>query len=459
MMEGRNSDDPSAVFLPTTVRNPETSAFPNPPFSRSPPMNPKFPARRTWTLAVLPLLMLAAPPLAAQDSLVALLRANAHPMQVGADGRLSGAGAELLLAAGRDAQFFLIGEEHGVAEVPRVAAGLFRELAPAGYRHLAIETGEMMAAELNRRVLADTTGAAYAAFGRDFFPGAPFYGWREDAALLRTAVAAAGGRDDVLWGLDYDILADRYTLRRLRDLAPTPRARAAAEAVIARADSALQQALATQNPGLLMMFGGPDDVYAPLRAAYAPEAGSEADRILRLMETTREINAYWGRGEGYLSNHHRAMLNKRQLMHHLQGATGRDGGMPRVMMKFGASHMMRGRTFTQVYDLGTLASEIADVHGGRSFGVLMLGGAGTTHAVIDPRVFRSVEAPVEVEPWAQPFYDAADPQRWTVLDLRPLRARIPRLGTLPDDVLKVLYGFDAVVILSGSGPQHDLAAQ
>jgi hypothetical protein len=26
---------------------------------------------------------------------------------------------------------------------------------------------------------------------------------------------------------------------------------------------------------------------------------------------------------------------------------------------------------------------------------------------------------------------------------------------LPDELLKVLYGFDAVVILSSSGPQHD----
>lgn len=412
-------------------------------------------AARRWT-AALPLLALAAAPLHAQDSLTALLRANAHPMQATADGRLTGPGAEVLLAAGRDAQFFLVGEEHGVAEVPLVVGSLFRELAPHGYRHLAIETGEMMASELNRRVLADGTGAAYAAFQRDFFPGAPFYRWREDAALLRTAVQAAGGRDDVLWGLDYDIVADRYTLRRLRDIAPSPRARAAAEAVIARADSALQQALATQNPGLLMMFGGPDDVYAPLREAYAPEPGSEADRILRLMETTREINAYWGRNQGYLSNLHRALLNKRQLMRYLDAATERDGRMPRVMMKFGASHMMRGRTFTQVFDLGTLASELADVNGSRSFGVLMLGGAGTTHAVVDPRVFRSMEVPVEIEPWAQPFYDAADPQQWTVLDLRPIRARIARLRDLPDATRQVLYGFDAVVILSGSGPQHDL---
>lgn len=60
-----------------------------------------------------------------------------------------------------------------------------------------------------------------------------------------------------------------------------------------------------------------------------------------------------------------------------------------------------------------------------------------------------------MEGWAKPFYDDADPQRWTVFDLRPIRGRILRLGALPDELLKVLYGFDAVVILSGSGPQHD----
>jgi hypothetical protein len=403
-------------------------------------------------------LMLGVGEAQAQDSLTVWLRANAHTMQADADGRLSGAGATLLEDAGRDAQFFLIGEEHGVAEIPLVAADLFRRLAPHGYRHLAIETGDVMATELNRRLLADTTGAAFLAFHRDYFPGAPFYRWREDAALLRTAVAAAGGRADVLWGLDYDIVADRYTLRRLRDLAPNPAARAVAEGVIARADSALAQALATQNPGLLMMFGGADDVYAPLRQAYAPEPGSEADRIIHLMQQTREINAYWGRNQGYLSNYHRAQLNKRQFMRYLQGATERDGRMPRVMMKFGSSHMVRGRSFTQVFDLGTLASEIADVNGSRSFGVLMLGGAGSMHAVVDPRAFTTVQAPVDVagEAWAKPFFDAADPQRWTVFDLRPFRGRIRRLGTLPDELLQVLYGFDAVVILSGSGPQHDL---
>jgi erythromycin esterase-like protein len=395
-------------------------------------------------------------PLSAQRTLPELLRENRHPMSLDAEGRLTGAGAELLLSAGRDAQFFLIGEEHGVAEIPAISAALFRALVGHGYRHLAIETGDALAAALNRALLQDETGAAYLAFLREHWPGAPFYFWQEDAALLRAAVDAAGRRPDVLWGLDYDIVADRYTLRRLRDLAPDPAARAAAEATIARADSALEQAMAQQNPGLLFMFGGPVEVYPALRTAYAPTQDSEAGRILHLMEETRAINQLFMTGQGYESNHRRALLSKQRFARYLDEAREASGGLPRVMLKFGASHMVRGRSFTNVFDLGTLASELAEAEGGHSFGVLMLGGAGTQHAVVDPRVMRSSPAPIQVAEWAAPFHEEVQPDGWTVYDLRPLRVHAPRLGALPDELRRVLYGFDAVVILAGSGPQHDL---
>ncbi|MFN2400611.1 MAG: hypothetical protein ABR543_18540 [Gemmatimonadaceae bacterium] len=397
-------------------------------------------------------------PLLAQDSLPALLRANRRAMHIRADGSLTGAGADLLVNAGRDAQFFLIGEEHGVAEVPLVTAALFRALVQHGYRHLAIETGDALAAALNRAIAADSTGDEYLRFLRDHWPGAPFYNWREEASLLRSAIAAAGGKKDVLWGLDYDIMADRYALRRLRDIAPNPAARLMAEAVILRADSALAKAMATQNPGLIFMFGGPTDVYVQLRKAYSPPPGSEDDRIIRLMEETRAINELFVSKHVYQSNQRRALLSKQRFMRYLQEARNERGTLPRVMLKFGASHMMRGRTFTNVFDLGSLASEVADASGSRSFGVLMVGGAGSAHAQIDPRVMRSVEAPAEYaeQDWARPFFEAANSQGWTVYDLRALRPRIPGLASLPQRTLQVLYGFDAFVVLTGSGPQHDL---
>ncbi|HEX5724556.1 MAG TPA: hypothetical protein VFX98_03770, partial [Longimicrobiaceae bacterium] len=88
----------------------------------------------------------------------------------------------------------------------------------------------------------------------------------------------------------------------------------------------------------------------------------------------------------------------------------------------------------------------------------VVGGRGTRNAVIDPRTLGYQEAPVQfaTQPWAQPLFDAADAAAWTALDLRPLRALASagQLGTLPPGLLPVIYGFDAVVILSGSGPSR-----
>jgi hypothetical protein len=396
-------------------------------------------------------------PVTGQSPLMEALQAQRHVFEMDEEGRLAGPGARLLVDAGREARFFLIGEEHGVAEIPLVTAALYRALAPHGYRHLAIEIGDGLAATLNR-VLLDGGDEGLIAWQRDHPPGVPFYAWREDASLLQAVVDDSGGRDDVLWGLDYDIVADRHALARLVELAPDQTARRLAESVRARADSAFEQAMATGNPGLLFMFGGPTDVYAELRAAYSPEAGSEADRLIGLMEETRAINGLFGQGRGYESNLRRARFNKRQFARLFEESRAWSGSPPRVMFKFGASHMVRGRSFTDVFDLGTVASELADVLGGESFHVLMAGGDGTLRGMIDPRVFRTVEAPAEMAAaeWARPFFELADPDRWTMFDLRPLRPLIPRFGELHPRLVQVLYGFDAFVVLSGSGPQHDL---
>ncbi len=53
-------------------------------------------------------------------------------------------------------------------------------------------------------------------------------------------------------------------------------------------------------------------------------------------------------------------------------------------MKFGASHMMRGRTSTEVFDLGTLVPELAEIEGGRAFQLLVLPGTGSRIAQLDP---------------------------------------------------------------------------
>ncbi|HEX5727221.1 MAG TPA: hypothetical protein VFX98_17220, partial [Longimicrobiaceae bacterium] len=298
----------------------------------------------------------AALPAQPDSALAAALREHRHTLGIDAAGRLTGPGARLLLDAGRASQFFLVAEEHGVAQVPQLATALFRELAPHGYRHLAIETGHATAAQLNRLALEADPEQATGAWVRAHWPGVFFFNLREEARLLAEAVAAAGRRDDVLWGVDYDIMADRWVLLRLRELAPTPAARGAAERLKAHADSLLEAALAAGNPGMVLMFAPSAARVAEVRRAYAPAPGSEAEAILELMEETLRINAAWREGRFHESNVLRAAHLKRRFMQHYRRAGEPE---PRVMVKLGANHLMRGRNWTNTFDLGTLAHELA----------------------------------------------------------------------------------------------------
>jgi len=411
-------------------------------------------ARSWWSLALLG--ALGTPAEAQLDSLTARLRELRLTMAATGAGQIEGPGAELLIEAARAAQFTLIGEEHGVAEVPLVAGALLERLVPAGYRHVAIETSAALAGALQEQF---RSGADYASWLRQHHPAVAFYNWRQEAEFARRASELLPV-PDALWGLDYDITADRYAFRRLRSLAPDEAAAAVVDRVIERGDSALSVALSTSNPGAAMMWGGPDDVYAELMRALRPPPGSEAENIIYVSSETRAINGDFLAGRNYESNLRRAQLNKAQFLRYYRAAEAREGRPPRVLLKFGASHMYRGRSQTNVFDVGNLASELAESLGNRSFHVLVIAGPGSQVAAIDPTVFGTISRPATAltQSWLEPFLDALDPAAWNIFDLRPLRPlnQSRQFGTLPEQLNRLLYAFDAVVILGGSTPQEDL---
>lgn len=83
-------------------------------------------------------------------TLDAALRANTLTIRL-ENGRLSGPGAEGLLAEGAGSRFFVIGEQHVSKEIPEFTSALFRDLnARAGYGHLALEQDPIMARAVSR---------------------------------------------------------------------------------------------------------------------------------------------------------------------------------------------------------------------------------------------------------------------------------------------------------------------
>ena len=66
------------------------------------------------------------------------------------EGTLGGPAANLLRAALAEAQFVLLGEDHGIQQIPDFGAALCAELAPHGFHHMALEIGLNVAPELEK---------------------------------------------------------------------------------------------------------------------------------------------------------------------------------------------------------------------------------------------------------------------------------------------------------------------
>lgn len=390
------------------------------------------------------------------ERLAARALENRHRMEF-QNGRFSGPGWDLLAAEGRKASMFLLGEEHGIAENPKLAAALFTDLARDGYDTLAIETSPLIAGELDVAASAGIEGL------RRLFaePGsaAPFYNMREEAEFLVAARAAMPRGRAMLWGLDYDVAADRLAIARLKAM-PKPAAAVAALATLEAASTASWgQYEATRGPQFIFNFSGDPALVKAVRDAWVG-APTEAAWMLEVLEETLEVNRLFQGGRGHASNQRRAELNKRNLLRYWRAAKA-EGRTPRAMFKFGASHMVRGLSATESFDLGTLVPEIASIEGGSSFHLLVLPGAGSRTAVFDPSAwtYRTGEPRNNYMAGLEPVTNQAFADAFTVIDLRPLRPLLSgggRSATVDRELVRIVHGFDAVAVLSGSTASANL---
>lgn len=395
---------------------------------------------------------------AAQPSRTERITAAARDNRLGiahSGGNFSGPGWDRLVERGRAAHFFLIGEEHGIAENPQLAAALFRALVPAGYAKLAIEISDPMAREVDRAV----TAGGLEGFRR-FYANAPsrvaFFGLREEAELLAAARAALPGRQPYLWGCDYEVMGERHLIARLKAMRKPAAAQAAVTALETASNASWAQYDTTRNPQFIYSFSGDPALVRAIRSAWPRPAG-EANLILDTLEETFEINRLFGAGQGWQSNERRGRLLRGSFLRHWR-AERAAGRAPRVMLKFGANHMTRGLNMTDTYDLGALIPEVAAQESAGSFSMLVLADPASETSNFNPATFAYVPGRREqYQAGMEPFTGQPLPGGFTLFDMAPLR-RLARSGdrTLHPELVRTIHGFDAVLVMTGSTPATNL---
>ncbi len=269
-------------------------------------------------------------------------------------GALIGEGAELLRAEFPEAQFILIGEDHGFADAAELALAVARETRPLGVSHHVIETGP-----LTRHVLSDLLAeggpvelAALLA-GRPI--AMPFVNMLEDAQLADYFVDEAGDVSDPLWGVDQEFIgAPLLHLKTLNALAKTETQTAHVQKWL----EAEQAAMKSRDLGALMLTSAKAEDFAGMSAAF--EGNTEALQIVSALAESAEIYRLYFEGANYTSNASRIDLIRRQFLAHYNAS---ENMAPRALFKMGLYHLGYGTTPVNTLDLGSLAEGLAAANG------------------------------------------------------------------------------------------------
>jgi hypothetical protein len=371
----------------------------------------------------------------------------------------AGPGWDWLIQEARDARFTLVGEEHGVAETAQFSAALFNALRGSGYSRIAVELSPIIAQDIE--AAASRNGLQGIA---DFLavPGAwgALYELREEAQFLAAAVNAVPRNEHVLWGLDREIFSDRYLISKLEARVPR-RARESFTRLKEASTNAWARHQQNPSPENLFILSQDPAVVSAVRTAW-PNPDRESDTILRTLEESLAISAAARTDSAWAYSQRRAQWNRSNLAARLREEWGR-GSPPKVMLKFGYNHMIRGANYVNVFDLGAMTDEVAALSGGRAFHILVLPGPGSRQAVLGPgRSF----VPVSSDEFDE--FRTGD-QRLTrvlpnanatsheVIDFRALRPLAMRgLEGWNPDVVRTIHGYDAAVIWKGAHASSSL---
>jgi hypothetical protein len=414
------------------------------------------------TSSVFCLILLTLKPALAQEKFTDRLLQNRYQLDF-QEGRLTGTGLPVLQNALANVQFVLIGEDHGISQIPEFAAAVCDLIGPQGFHTMAIETGPLAASELQQWVTRDSGRADLASFEKKFSESIAFYNFQEEFDLLSHCSHSARGGKFQLWGLDQELMGSSgLILTRILETHPGKQAADETQLLLQKNDVAHAAAVKSGSPGDIFMMTVSDSELNNLRDLLRKEGNPTSQALIDALIKSRDIYQKNMNGSGYDSNRERALLMKSNFANDYKQATRAEGAPPKVLLKTGAWHMYKGINPLRNNDMGNFVAELADGQGTTSLHIMILGVkgsqlrfAGIGHPY-QAGNFNLAEDKDSDFLFLKPMFDNLESPGWTMFDLRGLRKGFRSLDPVDKEMERLVFGYDLLVLIPNATPSKQI---
>jgi hypothetical protein len=377
-----------------------------------------------------------------------------------ANGTFDGPGSAVIAKAVAGAQYVMIGEDHGIAEIPAFSTALCAAIAPQGFDALALEVGPSTAAVLTSALGSADPSAAVAAYDAKHPFSIAFYDFTEEYEFLRACRDAMGPKRFALWGLDQELMGSSSALLAAAlASASTADERSALRQLIAQDDTDFANAMKSGDPGDMAMVRFDETALASLKSALAA-SGGDAAAIAELLASERIYREDMA-GERQ-SNLDRTQLHRSHFIAYDLAALTSIGTHPKVLVKMGAYHLFEGTSMLGDRELGNFLTEYAALQGTKALNVLILGvrgqqlafaGMGHPYAPVPLDLLHDKRADFG---FMMPFFRNLGTTP-VLYDLRALRSPFVRSGIASVNLERVIDGYDLLIVIPVAHPSHQVS--
>ncbi len=397
---------------------------------------------------------LSAQDLAVQKRLDSLIQEHSYNIVLNHN-EISGQGAHWLTNEAQKANYFLIGERHGTANIPKISGAIFSKLVSVGYKHAALEIGRYAAFEVQELIQSGDYNSLQSFLETpEYFQSIAFLDWAEESMLVARITKESPLKEKAIWGLDQEfIFGFRMYLERLKKIATKDSQKQLISILIARL---------SEDPFLL---GGP--IKTELNTLITLFEGNFY--AIDLLESLLISNKIYSRFRGDItriqSNTIRENLMKKNLVDLVNINENDYGNNPKIFFKLGGFHS--APSLNNGYStLGTFVEEWALSRSESAFNIYIDAVSGNTlasgqdnpnggsgiHQVISQ--FGNIDVDnTDITKRHIFFKYLKNNVGLFLVDLRPLRALIDDFEPFIDLQTKsLIIGFDAYLAIPNVSP-------
>ncbi|OJJ14183.1 hypothetical protein BKI52_43720 [marine bacterium AO1-C] len=379
----------------------------------------------------------------AQEILTELIKENHYNIQPTKES-FSGKGWEKVLQAAQKHKYFLIGEDHGFAEVPKLTAALAKQV---NYQVFVSEIDSVTASLMQE--LAQKSAADIQQFHQQNPSALSFYSAVEEFELAKL-LAKQGA---AFWGLDQvSLFSTGLVLRQLAKKASGKKVKSLALQLSEKSDNLFRESAKTGKYDNIFIFSTPKSTLDQLEKACVNE-NAQAKALLRELLITWKIYNKAG--------HKRRIAHmKQKLLNYYFAQRSKAQKGSKVLFKFGANHVAKGKSLLSSYDIGNLLANLAHAENEQTYHLMIVGKTGVANSFLPTKGMNQTRFDIANKKnplnGLTPFYGQLKQEGWAFFDLKPIRKKLNKKRVFVKSKIleRVIQGYDGLIIIPEVQASH-----